>query len=99
MIQKVPTYKKDLFERFWKYRDSHFLNEKITSMVRSMQMEIHLYLFQKNPGGILSPKMREQSKKENDITSIDDIELVFEIINPVTCRTIVETDPITFSTK
>ena len=37
--------------------------------------------------------------EENDITSVDDIELVFKIFNPDTYQTIVETDPITFSTK
>lgn len=37
--------------------------------------------------------------EENGITSVDDIELVFKIINPDTYQTIVETDPITFSTK
>ena len=37
--------------------------------------------------------------EENNITSVDDIELVFNIINPDTYQTIVETDPITFSTK
>lgn len=37
--------------------------------------------------------------EENDITSVDDIELVFKIFNPDTYQTIVETDPIMFSTK
>lgn len=37
--------------------------------------------------------------EENDITSVDDIELVFKIINPDSFQTIIETDPITFSTK
>jgi len=37
--------------------------------------------------------------EENDITSVDDIELVFKILNPDTYYTIVETAPIAFSTK
>lgn len=35
--------------------------------------------------------------ENNNITSIDDIELVFKILNPDTYQTIVETDPIAFS--
>jgi hypothetical protein len=35
----------------------------------------------------------------NDITLVDDIELTFTIVDPDTYRTIVETDPIAFSTK
>ena len=37
--------------------------------------------------------------EENGITSVDDVELIFKIINPDSFQTIVETDPITFSTK
>ena len=37
--------------------------------------------------------------EQNGITSVDDLELVFKIINPDTYQTIVETDPIAFSMK
>jgi hypothetical protein len=37
--------------------------------------------------------------EKNEIESVDDIELVFTIINPDTYQSIIETDPITFSTK
>lgn len=37
--------------------------------------------------------------EENDIESVEDIELVFKIINPNTYQTIVETAPIAFSAK
>ena len=37
--------------------------------------------------------------EENDIETVEDIELVFKIINPDTYQTIVETEPIAFSAK
>jgi len=37
--------------------------------------------------------------EENGIEAVEDIELVFKIVNPDTYRTIVETDPIAFTTK
>ena len=37
--------------------------------------------------------------EENDITSVEDVELTFQIINPDTYATIAETEAITFSVK
>lgn len=37
--------------------------------------------------------------EENDIEKVEDIELVFRIINSDNYQTIIETEPITFSTE
>ncbi len=39
----------------------------------------------------------ESDLEENDITSVEEIELVFKVLDPDTYQTIAETDPITFS--
>ncbi len=43
--------------------------------------------------------MLSSELEDNDITSIDEIELKFKILNEKNYKTIVETDPITFSAK